>query len=65
MGGNEMAYRVEYLQDGDVIGIEVPGGSLAATQRAARIGMAERRSDLVRIIDVNGIEIWSETVLAS
>ena len=61
-----MAYRIEYLQDDDVIGTEVPGGSLAATQQAARMGMVERRAHLVRVIDVDSAaEIWSETVLAS
>lgn len=61
-----MAYRIEYLHEGHLIGTEVPGGSLAATQQAARMGMIEHRSDLVRIVDADsGVEIWSETVLAS
>jgi hypothetical protein len=61
-----MAYRIEYLEEGNVIGTEVPGGSLAATQQAARMGMVERRAQLVRVVDIDSAaEIWSETVLAS
>jgi hypothetical protein len=61
-----MTYRIEYLQDREIIGTEASAGTLEATQQAARMGMVERRASLVRVIDVDsGAEIWSETVRAS
>jgi len=62
-----MTYRIEYLQDGDVIGTEGSDATLEATQQAARMGLVEHHDAiLVRVIDVgSGAEIWSETVRAS
>jgi hypothetical protein len=61
-----MTFRIEYLQDGDVIGTEGSAGTLEAAQQAARMGLVEHRALLVRVIDVgSGAEIWSETVRAS
>ena len=61
-----MVYRIEYLQEGNVIGTEMSHGTLEATQQAARMGMAERRAHLVRVVDLDAAaEIWSETILAS
>ena len=44
-------YRIEYLRNGVRIGTEISAGTLEATQQAARVGMAERKADLVYIID--------------
>ena len=61
-----MAYRIEYLENGNLIDWELTAGTLAASQQLARMGMVERHAHLVRVVDPNSrTEIWSETVLAS
>lgn len=48
-----MAYRIEYLHDGKVIGTEMAVGTLEAAQQIARMGLVICRACLVRIIDVD------------
>ena len=54
-------YRIEYFRNGDCIGTAISAGTLEATQQAARVGMAERKVDLVYIIDeATGVTIFVE-----
>jgi hypothetical protein len=55
-----MAYAIEYLRSGKVIGSTPRAGDLADTKRVAREGLIKYQADSFRIYDENGEVVTTE-----
>ena len=56
-----MAYAIEYLRSGKVIGSRLSAGDLEDTRRFAREGFIKYQADSFRIYDDNGEVVATES----
>ena len=57
-----MPYQILFFRGSKLIGTQVSGATLEATQQAARVGFRERGAEHMEIIDIDsGAEVWSFT----
>jgi hypothetical protein len=60
-GAAPMPYKIEYMNGGDLVKtVDLPDDEWEEAIEFAQDGMVERRANFARILNDDGVEVWSK-----